>query len=53
MSFWRKPLLSSATILQLDGKNKEALPVLLELIETSADPKVQGDAALKAAIVQK
>ncbi len=50
--FLEKALLSSATILQADGKNKEALPVLTELLETSGDPKVQADAALKSAIIQ-
>ncbi|MDB6116558.1 MAG: Tetratricopeptide repeat-containing protein [Verrucomicrobiaceae bacterium] len=50
--FLEKALLSSATILQSDGKNKEALPVLMELLETSIDPKVKADAALKAAIIQ-
>ena len=50
--FLEKALLSSATILQTDGKNKEALPVLMELLDTSSDAKVQGDAGLKAAIIQ-
>lgn len=50
--FLEKALLSSATLLQADGKNKEALPVLMELLETSGDPKVQADAALKVAIIQ-
>ncbi len=50
--FLERALLSSATILQRDQKNKEALPVLMELLETSADPKVKGDAGLKAAIIQ-
>lgn len=51
-NFLEKALLASATILQAEGKNKEALPMLLELIKTSKDGKVQGDAGLKAAIIQ-
>ena len=50
--FLEKALLSSATILQQEGKNKEALPMLMELFDTSEDPKVRGDSALKAAIIQ-
>ena len=50
--FLERALLSSATILQQEGKNKEALPMLMELLATSADGKVKGDSALKAAIIQ-
>ncbi|MDB6137130.1 MAG: Tetratricopeptide repeat-containing protein [Verrucomicrobiaceae bacterium] len=50
--FMEKALLSSATLLQMDGKIKEALPVLMELLATSSDGRVQADAGLKAAIIQ-
>jgi len=50
--FLEKALLSAATAYQADGQNAKALPMLLELIETSADAAVQGDAALKAALIQ-
>ncbi len=50
--FLEKALLASATIHQADGNVKLALPELMELLDTSKDPAVQGDAALKAAIIQ-
>lgn len=50
--FLEKALLSAATAYQTDGQNAKALPMLLELIDTSKDPAVQGDAALKAALIQ-
>lgn len=50
--FLERALLSAATAYQSDGKNQLALPMLLEVLETSQDPAVQGNAALKAAIIQ-
>jgi len=50
--FLERALLSTATILQKEQRNKEALPILTELLATSTNPKVQGDAGLKAAIIQ-
>ena len=50
--FLERALLSAATAYQADGKNQLALPMLMELLETSADPAVQGNAALKAGIIQ-
>lgn len=50
--FLERALLSAATAHQANGKNQLALPMLMELLETSQDPSVQGNAALKAAIIQ-
>jgi len=50
--FLEKALLAAATAYQADGQNAKALPMLLELIDTSKDAAVQGDAALKAALIQ-
>ncbi len=49
--FLERALLASATVLQRQKKNAEALPILTELLSTSTDAKVQADAALKAAII--
>lgn len=50
--FLERALLSAATVHQADGKNQLALPMLMELLDTSTDAVVQGNAALKAALIQ-
>ncbi len=47
-----KALLAAATIYQTNGENNKALPLLIELLDTAADPAVKGNAGLKAAIIQ-
>ncbi len=45
-------LLSLATSLLADDKKKEALPMFLDLIETSMDKVVVSDALVKAAVIE-
>jgi tetratricopeptide (TPR) repeat protein len=49
--FREKALVAMAAVLQREGKNDEAQPILNEIIAETKDPAIRADAALKAAVL--